>query len=217
MARLWVKICGVRAVEAALHARAEGADAIGLNLYPPSPRSISLEQAAEICAALRDAERHDGQPPTETFLVVVNPVEDQLAAWVDLIGPTSVQLHGDVPDGFGAWLGVNQLRAFTAAPGAMDTLRARAGRRFLLDAYVPGVHGGTGRTVDLSLAKEAARLGELVLAGGLGPENVAEVVAAVRPFGVDVASGVESSPGRQSLERISAFLRGCRSDDARSP
>ena len=217
MARLWVKICGVRSVEAALHARAEGADAIGLNLYPPSPRAISLEQAAEICAALRAAERRDGQPPTETFLVVVNPVEEQLAAWVDLIGPTSVQLHGDVAEGFGAWLGVNQLRAFAAGPGGLAPLRARAGRRFLLDAYVPGEHGGTGKTVDIALAQEAARLGELVLAGGLKPENVAAVVAAVQPFGVDVCSGVESSPGHQSLEKISAFLRGCRSDDARCP
>lgn len=217
MARLWVKICGVRRPEAALHARAEGADAVGLNLYPPSPRSISLEDAAEICAALREAERQDGRPPTETFLVVVNPSEDQLAAWVDHVGPTSVQLHGDVPDGFGAWLGVNQLRAFAAGPGVMETLRARAGRRFLLDAFAPGHHGGTGKTVDLKLAREAARLGELVLAGGLKPETVAEIVAEVQPFGVDVASGVESSPGHQSLEKITAFLRGCRSQDARRP
>jgi phosphoribosylanthranilate isomerase len=217
VARTWVKICGVRTVEAALLARAEGADAVGLNLYAPSPRSISVEEAAELCAALREAERRDGQPPTETLLVVVNPDEETLARWVDQIGPTSVQLHGELPDGFGAWLGVNQLRAFAARPGVMDTLRARAGRRFLLDAFVSGQHGGTGKTVDLALAQAASELGELVLAGGLTPENVAAALDAVQPFGVDVASGVESSPGQQSLEKIAAFIRACRSHDARRP
>ncbi|MCB9762997.1 MAG: phosphoribosylanthranilate isomerase [Alphaproteobacteria bacterium] len=197
---MWVKICGVTTLDDALHAQACGADAVGLNLHPGSPRCVSPARAAALAAALDCA----------TALVAVDLPEAELAAIVAEVRPTFVQLHGDQPPGFGASLGVPLLRAWRARQGVLDAIRADAAPRFLLDAYVPGAFGGTGRRVDLDLARRAAALGQLVLAGGLTPDNVAAVVAAARPFGVDVASGVEAAPGRKDPDKVRAFIQRAR-------
>lgn len=197
---MWVKICGVRSVGEAEHAAACGADAIGLNLYPGSPRYVSPEIAAEIAAKVA----------IEVVMVVVDRPEAELARLVDQVGPTMVQLHGREPAGYGAWLGLPILRAFRAEPGVLEAIAATASARFLLDATAPGQHGGTGRRVDLELARRASALGEMVLAGGLTPDNVAEAVASVRPWGVDVASGVESSPGVKDPALVSRFVEAAR-------
>lgn len=195
-----MKICGVRSVEEAQHAAACGADAIGLNLYPASPRYVSPEIAAEIAAKVA----------IEVVMVVVDRSEEDLARLVDRVGPTMVQLHGREPAGYGAWLGLPILRAFRAEPGVLEAIAATASSRFLLDATAPGQHGGTGRRVDLALARSAAALGELVLAGGLNPDNVAEAIANIQPWGVDVASGVESSPGVKDSGLVSRFVEAVR-------
>ncbi len=197
---VWVKICGVRSVEDALHAQACGADAVGLNLHPPSVRCLDIETAAAIAEAV----------DIETVLVVVDRSEEELSELVAAIGPSRVQLHGEQPPGFGAWLGVSCFRAFRARPGVLEAIPAHGHRRFLLDAYVPGEAGGTGRRVDLELAAAAARLGELILAGGLKPDNVGAAIAAVRPWGVDVASGVESAPGVKDPAAVEAFVAAAR-------
>lgn len=197
---MWVKICGVRSVADAQHAEACGADAIGLNLFPRSPRYVAPALAAELAAAVR----------CEVLLVVVDLTEDALAALVEQIQPTAVQLHGQEPAGYGAWLGVPLLRAWRARPGVLEQLRESGERRFLLDAHVPGQAGGTGQRVDLDLARAAAAEGELILAGGLKPGNVGEIVRAVRPFGVDVASGVESAPGVKDPAKVASFLAAAR-------
>lgn len=198
---MWVKICGVRSLDAALHAQACGADAVGLNLHPGSVRSISPGLATEICAALE----------IECILVIANRSEPDLSALVDAIGPDTVQLHGSEPPGFGEGLSVDVFKAFAGRPGVEDQVLEFGKRRFLLDAWVPGRLGGTGCRADPTLARELAGLGEMILAGGLSPENVAAAIQDIQPFGVDVASGVESAPGVQDLDRISQFIQAARS------
>lgn len=197
---MWVKICGLTSARQAREVEDLGADAIGLNLHPRSPRSVS----AAVAAAIREA------VSLEVVLVVVDLPEPVLAAMVAEIRPTMVQLHGHEPEGYGADLGVPLLRAWRASPGVLERLEAARPARFLLDAYVPGEPGGTGRRVDLDLAARAAGVGELVLAGGLNPDNVGAAVARVRPWGVDVASGVERAPGDKDLARVAAFIERAR-------
>ncbi len=193
---MWVKICGVRTVEQALWAEACGADAIGLNLHPPSVRSIGIDTAAEIAAAVE----------AETVLVVVDSTADQLAELVGAISPSSLQLHGRVTADLTAWLGVPAYRAFRGHPSVAAEIAAWGPDRFLLDAHVPGREGGTGQRVDDALARDCRNLGSMILAGGLRPDNVAEAVAVVQPWGVDVASGVEDRPGYQDPARVQAFI-----------
>ncbi len=197
---MWIKICGVRSVEQALWAQSCGADAIGLNLHPPSPRSISIQVAAEIAAAVT----------LESVLVVVQPSPEALTDLVADISPSSVQLHGPATPGLTAWLGVPAFRAFRARPGVHGEIRAWGPDRFLLDAHVPGQEGGTGTQVDQALALQCRPLGSMILAGGLRPDNVAEAIATIQPWGVDVASGVEQSPGQQDPDQVLAFIQAAR-------
>ncbi len=170
---------------------------MGINLHAKSARCVSVEIAAEIAAAVR----------IESILVVVDRDEAELAELVEAIRPSRVQLHGSEPPGYGAWLGVPCLRAFVATDDVLDRIRRHTNSPFLLDAYVPGQAGGTGRRVDRDLAREAAKLGPMILAGGLTPENVAEAVASVRPWGVDVASGCESAPGVMDRDKVRRFVQ----------
>ncbi len=199
---MWVKVCGVRTVEQARHAEACGANAIGVNLHGPSPRSVSPEVAAEIAASV----------DIEVVLVVVDRTLDDLEALVESIGPGSIQLHGHEPPGFGAGLEVPVWKAFRAHAGVEEEIEAWGdeANRFLLDAHVPGLAGGTGRRVDENLARRCADLGSMVLAGGLNPDNVADIAGRVGPWGVDVASGVESAPGAQDPDRVRAFIAAVR-------
>ncbi len=197
---MWVKICGVRTVEQALWAERCGADAVGLNLHAPSARSISVDLAAEIAGAVS----------VESVLVLVDRTADQLVDLVAAISPSSLQLHGRVTPAHTAWLGVPAFRAFRAHRDVEAEIRAWAPDRFLLDAHVLGKAGGTGQRVDEALAHRCRGLGSMILAGGLRPDNVADAIAAVAPWGVDVASGVEHEPGRQDPDRVRAFIEAAR-------
>ena len=197
---MWVKVCGVTSLHQALQVQACGVDAIGLNLVPSSKRSISPALAAELAQAL----------DCEVVLLVADMDEIELGERVNQIQPDRVQLHGAESPSFGAWLGTPLLKAHRAKPGVLDEIRRFGQQRFLLDAYVPGELGGTGARVDLDLARQAAALGECVLAGGLRPENVAEIIDAVRPWGVDTASGVESDPGIKDMARVRAFVEAAK-------
>lgn len=181
---MWVKICGVRTVEQALHAWRCGADALGLNLFEPSPRSIDPVLARTIARSV----------PIPCFAVVVEPTADDLRALNMAVQPAGFQLHGGRP-----LPGLNCLVAVQAGDPLPEG-------RVLLDARVDGLHGGTGKRVDEDLAREAAVGRELILAGGLTPENVAGVIERVQPWGVDVASGVESAPGLQDPELVYRFI-----------
>jgi len=195
-----VKVCGITRREDAELAAGLGAWAVGLILWPGSPRACDPAAAAGIAAALRRR--------TAVVGVFVDPTLDELAAAADTIGLTHLQLHGDVGPAFcaeaGRRTGCRVIRAFTIRSGA-DVLDAG---RFHVDYHLFDTRtiGGTGETWDWKLARQ--RLGSipLIASGGLTPENVGEAIAAIDPWGVDVASGVESAPGIKDPDKVRAFL-----------
>jgi phosphoribosylanthranilate isomerase len=199
----WIKICGVTSVEDAEHVVAAGADAIGLNFVPSSKRRVSMQQARALIDAIAGR--------VEVVAVVADPSNAQVAELREELGIDWLQLHGDEDAARAAEL---LPQAFKAVPIATadDARRAASfpGPRLLVDAKVPGSTGGTGQVFDWRLVRELTQQRELILAGGLTPRNVASAVRELSPFGVDVASGVESAPGRKDPELITAFVRAAR-------
>jgi phosphoribosylanthranilate isomerase len=209
-----VKICGLTRVDEAVACVQAGADLIGLNFHPGSPRFVELSRASEIIAAMAR--------PAQVVGLFVNRPADEVARVAAELGLAWVQLHGDEPpedlrilDRF--WI----IRAFrlghVAHVGAMihylDQCKA-AGRSpdaVLVDAHTPGQQGGTATLVAEEVVAEIPPLPLLILAGGLTPQNVAHRVAQARPWMVDVASGVESSPGRKDAVKVAAFIQAARS------
>jgi phosphoribosylanthranilate isomerase len=197
-----VKICGITTWEDARLCIDLGASALGFNFYPPSPRAISPADAWSIIRRL--------PPFVEVVGVFVNwppLVVDAMARAVRL---GSVQLHGDESPAEVAELvrkhrvikAVQVKRGFRVASLA----RFRAADAILLDGFARGLHGGTGNTLDWKLARAAGRFGKIILAGGLKPENIAEAIRATQPYAVDVASGVESRPGRKDPAKLRALF-----------
>ncbi len=201
-----VKICGVTRLEDAREALRLGADALGFNFWPGSRRFIAPAAARAIVRAL---------PPLATTVgVLVDPSAEELASAVALSGVQVAQLHGDEPPELCDRAPVPVVKALrVAGPEVLAALARYRVAAFLLDAPGPG-YGGSGRTFDWELAREAARRAPVILAGGLTPENVAAAIRAVRPYGVDVASGVESAPGVKDHGRLAGFLAAARVEDA---
>jgi phosphoribosylanthranilate isomerase len=209
-----VKICGVTRVDDALACAAVGVEWIGLNFYPNSPRCIRPEEAAAIIGAL---------PCSVTAVgVFVDRPAGEVADLADQLGLSVVQLHGhEPPEDLVLLRNLQVVRAFRLKAASdwrrvSDYLaRARAIGRLpdaiLIDAYVAGQSGGTGATVASDVLDCIPPLPRLILAGGLTPENVAAKVALVQPWMVDVASGVESSPGRKDPAKVAAFVKAARS------
>jgi phosphoribosylanthranilate isomerase len=210
-----VKICGITSVDDALAVARVGADAVGLNFYRRSPRYVMADTARDIIAALPEGIAKVG-------LFVDTPPPDVCRLFDDL-GLDLIQLHGDQPPEFIAQLaGRPVMRAFRIGAEGIDPVvdylarcRALAASPMLslLDSMVVGEYGGTGQTADWHAAKQYAaepNVPPLVLAGGLTPENVAAAIRAVRPAAVDVASGVESQPGRKDHAAIAAFVEAAR-------
>jgi len=197
-----IKVCGITRLEDALHAVREGATALGFVFWPNSPRAISPERAREIIAALPDG--------TTTVGVFVNESAEQVREVVAMTGVKAVQLHGDEAAGDFDGLDVPLLRSATLDDLAETSYGWPAETTFLVDASDRVRRGGTGRAIDWDRAAVAARQHRLVLAGGLTPLNVEEAIRTVRPFGVDVSSGVESAPGIKDFEKVSAFLANAR-------
>jgi phosphoribosylanthranilate isomerase len=211
-----IKICGITCVEDALATVRAGADAIGLNFYPRSPRYVSLETARQIIAIL----------PKEMVAVglFVNAPSSDVCRVSDDLQLDLVQLHGDEPPEYLVQLGTRPImRAFrVGADGLQPVLAyldrcrelAAMPRLSLLDSPAGAKFGGTGQTGDWSAAAQyavQANVPPLVLAGGLTPSNVAAAIQAVHPAAVDVASGVESSPGRKDPAAIEAFVLAAKS------
>ena len=199
-----VKICGVTRVEDARMAWAEGADALGLNFYPRSPRYVTPETAAALART---------RPALGALVgVFVNESPDVIRARVRDCGLTSVQLHGDEPPEACGGYGVPVIKAMRVrGPEDVEKARTYVGAgdvaTLLLDGAAPG-YGGGGVGFDWSLVARLADAGVPVLvAGGLNPDNVREAVRATRPYGVDVASGVEVSPGVKDADAVRAFVR----------
>lgn len=206
MDRTRIKICGITSPDDGRLAVEAGADAIGLVFHPPSPRAVSVDQAAAICAEL---------PAFVTAVgLFVDPDAEQVAHALNGCPLDILQFHGHESPGFCAGFGRRYLKAVRMGTGTdLEEMAGRyGGRRLLLDAYVPGQAGGTGETFRWSLIPAGLAPG-VVLAGGLTPGNVAEAVRTVRPFAVDVSSGVEDRPGVKSAERLAAFVQGVRDAD----
>lgn len=198
-----VKICGITRLEDALAAVRLGADALGFNFWPGSRRYLPPAAARDLIRAL---------PPFVTTVgVFVDPSRDEAVSAAAISGVQVLQLHGDEPPELCAHLPLPVLKGIrVAGPAALALLGRYVGvAGFLLDAASPG-YGGSGQTFDWSLVAGAAERVTVVLAGGLTPANVAEAVRAVRPYAVDVASGVESAPGVKDPELMSRFIRAAK-------
>lgn len=209
LGRVAVKICGlVRGDEAASVADA-GADAVGINFWPGSKRHVPL---AEARPWLRDLAGR-----VVRVAVTVNATDDELRRLRDSGVVDWIQLHGDeTPDRVGSLMrqGLPVFKALGLRDRAMlDSAGAHPPGTLLLDAYAPGLYGGSGETMDWTLGAEAVvrwPRRQIVLAGGLTPENVAAAIRQVRPAAVDVASGVESAPGRKDPAKVRRFLEEAR-------
>ena len=209
-----VKICGLTSPAEAVRCASAGADWIGLNFHPFSPRRVDPALAAEIVAALPEG-------CTAVGLFVDRPPAE-VAETAERVGLRVVQLHGDEPaEDLLALRHLTVVRAYRLGDlGAVRRMTAHLDRAaalgrspdaVLIDGYTPGLAGGTGKTIDADILSHLPHFPRLILAGGLTPENVAARVARVRPWMVDVASGVESSPGRKDLGRVAAFIEAARS------
>ena len=194
-----IKICGITSLDDALAAAAAGADALGFNFYKKSPRCIEPQKAAEIIEQL---------PP---FIVpvgiFVNEREDRIREILASTGIQAVQFHGDESPEFCQRFGGRVIKAFQVKD--KESLQNMAHYRvgaFLLDSYRDGVRGGTGVAFDWHLAVVAKTFGKVILAGGLTPENVAEAVKLVQPYGVDVAGGVEKEMGVKDHAKLKKFI-----------
>lgn len=208
MARTRVKICGVTRVEDALLASQLGADAIGIVMTPTSPRGVSIEQARTIREAL---------PALVDAVVLTHDLPaDRVCAIIDAVRPDFVQFHGGEDAAFCESFGVRYTRAIGMAGDvdvrAIAVQHARAAG-FVLDGHPPGQQGGRGQTFDWSrVPRDLDR--PILLAGGLNPSNVGEAIRAVRPWAVDLASGVESAPGVKDAGKLRAFFAAVRAADA---
>ena len=218
-----IKICGIRSVENALTVAHAGADLIGLNFYPGTPRCVKPAVAREIAGGLRQALGHSCPTLVGVF---VNASADEVREIVESVGLDFAQLSGDEPADTVLALRDIAFKAIRPADEAaaiadVESLRSALPQSenapsILLDAYNRELYGGTGETASESIARALkAKAPRLMLAGGLNPQNVAERVRRIRPWGVDVASGVEAgAPGIKDAAKVRAFIGAVRAVDA---
>ena len=201
-----IKICGIKTVNDALAAMEAGADILGFNFYPKSPRYIGVGQCRDIMAVMR---KHSHIMYVGVF---VNASVQEVRATIETCALTLAQLHGDETPEMLRSLDGRAFKAFRGVPESPSGFVRDDAPAFLVDAAVKGAYGGTGITADWSSAAKLATHYPLLLAGGLTPENVVEAVRRVRPWGVDVASGVESSPGVKDPVKMRAFVSAVRKE-----
>jgi len=201
-----VKICGITSAADAQAAIEAGANLLGFNFYAKSPRHISEDRAAEIRSKLPKKVKVVG--------IFVNRLAADVITLRSSVGLDAVQLHGDEPPEMVAEIApvVPVIKAFRVEPEFPITTLDEYPRAFafLFDAAHTGQYGGTGRTTDWDVARRAALKHRIILAGGLKVENVAAAVRIVRPYGIDVASGVESSPGKKDHALLREFIKEVR-------
>lgn len=200
---MFLKICGITRQADARHALEHGATALGFVFWPKSPRQVAVGRAADIIAALPAG--------VTTVGVFVNESVDRIRDVIAETRITTVQLHGDELPAYGTALGIPVLRAVDV--DAAETMCAGWPPEtiFLVDTVDRVRRGGTGRLANWGGAAALARRRRVVLAGGLSDANVAEAIAAVDPYGVDVASGVEDAPGVKNPDKVARFLARARS------
>ena len=200
----WVKICGITNLEDAQVAIEARADVLGFVFYKTSPRHVTIGAAAAISKQLPGFVMRVG--------VFVNALKAEVLRAIGECGLNLLQFHGDEPPDYCLQFGLMSMKAFRMRDaGTLKELKPYQTNAWLLDAYSPEAVGGTGEKFNWDLAVEAQKFGKpIFLAGGLTPENVAEAVRKVRPFGVDVSSGVEISPGKKDPAKVRAFINAAK-------
>jgi phosphoribosylanthranilate isomerase len=193
-----IKICGITNMEDALAAVDYGADALGFVFYPRSPRYVTPEKAREIITQL--------PPFVSTVGVFANETHEKMREIIEFSGIDILQLHGDEPsDACYIWHRV--IRALRVMDFSdlkpLEVCRASA---FLLDTYSAESYGGTGQIFNWDIAVEAKRFGRIILSGGLNPDNIEKAVRYVRPYAVDVSSGIEEEKGKKDLKKMKVFI-----------
>ena len=201
-----VKICGITNLGDGLAAAQAGADALGFVFWERSPRHVAIDVAADIIRQLPALVVKVG--------VFVDAPADLVVRAITECGLNLLQFHGEEPPEYCAQFGLMSMKAFRIRDAAsLDKLSDYPTDAWLLDAYTPGKPGGTGERFDWDLAVAAGKLGRpIFLAGGLTPENVAEAVRRVKPYGVDVSSGVEAAPGKKDQAKVRAFIQAAKQD-----
>lgn len=200
MARVKVKICGIRSLEEAEAAVNEGADALGFNFWPQSPRYVTPRAAKALVGRLS---------PIVSFVgVFVNDEAKRIAEIAAELQLNAVQLHGDESPEFCERLAsIKTIKAIRVGLDFdLNVIKRYAGCTVLLDSNIKGSYGGTGQRFDWRIAIEAKQLARIILAGGLNTENVWDAITQVRPAAVDVCSGVEAEPGRKDLDKLRRFM-----------
>lgn len=224
---MWTKICGItNAIDADVVANA-GVDAVGLNFYEPSSRYVTPDAAAELRALMGDA--------IDVVGVFVNSPIDAVAAIAESVGLTTVQFHGDetvaeIAEFHAQCPHLEIIRAFRVGPqGFADVERQLSAikqksvplKAILVDAYKPGEYGGTGKQINPQLVGDWVHRAtydmNVILAGGLTPQNVADAIKVARPWGVDTASGVETEPGQKSSDLVQRFIAEARRSEGDFP
>ena len=193
-----VKICGITSLEDAMAAVRSGADALGF-IFAESPRRVQPDQVKEIISQL--------PPLVQTIGVFVETPVEKMEMMRISIGLDLLQHHGEEKPEIIARLGRRVIKVLRVGDKTMPNEEAYPTATLLLDTYVPNTFGGTGKRFDWHLAKPIARRRPIILAGGLTPENVKNAIKTVRPYAVDVSSGVESEPGRKDHGRMEEFIR----------
>lgn len=198
-----VKICGITNLEDALMTVEAGADALGFVFFQGSPRNISPDTAAAIIRSL--------PPFVQTVGLFVNEEPATVNAIADRCGLDLVQLHGDESPEYCTAIKRRIIKAFRVKDASsVDAMTDYPVAACLLDAWSPAARGGTGTTFNWDIAAGVAVEHSIILAGGLTPDNVAEAIAVVKPYAVDVSSGVESAPGKKDAGLVARFIRSCR-------
>jgi phosphoribosylanthranilate isomerase len=203
MKSVWVKICGIANIEDALKAIELGADALGFVFYEKSPRCITKETAREIITSIQHLESRI--QPVGLF---VDELEERVNEITSYCNFDILQFHGDETPDYCKKFPQKIIKAFRIKDReSLVNIPKYEVDYYLLDAYSEAMPGGTGKTFNWNLAKEAKNLGRpIILSGGLNPENIIEALKKVSPFGVDVSSGVESSPGQKNHKKLEEFI-----------
>ena len=192
----------------ALAAMDAGADLIGFNFYPKSPRYIDVDKCHDIMSVMRKYEHI-------TYVgVFVNASAEEIRATMETCGLSLAQLHGDETLEMLSALDGKAFKAFRGIPQHLNGFTRGNAPAFLLDASVKDLYGGSGVTANWNGAKKLAEKYPLLLAGGLSPKNVADAIRQVKPWGVDVASGVECAPGEKDPQKMKAFVQAVRSESS---
>ncbi len=210
MSRTRIKICGITSLQQAVEISKLEIDAIGFILYPPSPRYIEPEKVKRIISSI--------PPFIKTVGVFVNEAPDKLVSIKSITGLDLVQLSGNETPDYTSSLrdsGIPVIKAFRIKDSSdLKDLETFPAKTILLDAWSDKEYGGTGNTFDWNLVSEIKSKYDIVLAGGLNPDNIKQAICMVKPYAVDVSSGVENKPGIKSMDKIKLLLTEIKEADS---